>query len=131
MLNFEVPLFDGGNREIDLLEATENLTQAHLQYDQLKKDISVEVRRAFLTVQTLETTLETLRKEVSLAQENYSIISKQYRVGLATILDVNTSLLSLNESRTEFTNQSYAHQVALLALQRAIGTFGEEYVLKR
>ena len=127
-LNFEMPLFDGGNRELDLLEAAENLTETRLQYDQLKKDVSVEVRRAFLAIQTLETTLETLRKEVALAQENYNIISKQYQVGLATILDVNTSLLSLNESRTALTNQSYAYQVALLALQRAIGTFGEQYV---
>jgi outer membrane protein len=131
LLNFEVPLFDGGTRELDLLEAAENLAQAKLQYDQLRKDISVEVRRAFLGVQTLETTLETLRKEVALAQENYDITSKQYRVGLATSLDVNTALNNLNQVRTQFTNQSYAYQVTLLNLQRVVGTFADDYVPRR
>lgn len=127
-LNFEMPLFDGGNRELDLLEAEENILQAKLQYNQLKKDISVEVKQALLNVQTLETTLETLRKEVALAQENYDITSKQYRVGLATSLDVNTALNNLNQVRTQLTNQSYGYQVALLNLRRVSGTFGDNYV---
>lgn len=130
-LTFDVPLFDGGTRELDLQEAEENVLQAKLQYDQLKKDISVEVKRAFLEVQTLEATLETLRKEVALAQENYDITSKQYRVGLATSLDVNTALNNLNQVRTQFTNQSYDHQVALLNRQRVSGTFGDDYVPRR
>ena len=130
-LNFEVPLFDGGARELDLLEENERLAQAQLRVDQLRKEIQVEVRDALLTVETLGSTLQTLEKEVSLAQENYTITSKQYRVGLSTSLDVNTALNALNQVRTQLTDQTYAYQIALLRLQQTTGVFATDYVPQR
>jgi outer membrane protein len=130
-LNFQVPIFDGGVRELDLLEQQENLTQSELQLERLKKDVGIEVKQTLLEVATLEATLETLKKEVSLAQENYKITSKQYAVGLATSLDVNTAVNTLNQVRTQVIDQTYAYQVALLALDRAVGIFGQDYVSQR
>lgn len=130
-LNFQIPVFDGGVRELDLQEQNENLAQTQLQLDRLKKDVSIEIQQAFLAVETLTATLETLKKEVNLAQENYNITSKQYRVGLATSLDVNTALNALNQTRTQLNDQTYAYQVVLLGLDRAVGVFGQEYVVQR
>jgi outer membrane protein TolC len=114
-----------------LLEQQENLTQSELELERLKKDIGIEVKQTLLEVATLESTLETLKKEVSLAQENYKITSKQYAVGLATSLDVNTAVNTLNQVRTQVIDQTYAYQVALLALDRAVGIFGQDYVSQR
>lgn len=130
-LNFQIPVFDGGVRELDLQEQNENLSQAQMQYDRLKKDVGVEVKQSLLAVETLAATLDTLKKEVSLAQENYDITSKQYRVGLATSLDVNTALNTLNQVRTQFTDQTYAYQVALFSLDRAVGLFAQDYIPQR
>jgi outer membrane protein len=130
-LNFQVPIFDGGVRELDLQEQNENLTQAQLQLDLLKKNVGIEVRQALLNMQTLEATLETLKKEVTLAQENYKITSKQYGVGLATSLDVNTALNTLNQVRTQLIDQTYAYQVALLGLDQATGLFAQDQVPQR
>jgi outer membrane protein len=127
-LNFEIPLFDGGVRELDLMEQNENLAQAQLRVDQMRKDIQVEVKDALVTVETLGSTLHTLQKEVDLAQENYDITSKQYRVGLATSLDLNTSLNALNQVRTQLIDQTYAYQVALLRLQQTTGVFAQDYL---
>lgn len=130
-LNFEVPLFDGGARELDLLEENQRLAQAQLRVDQLRKEIQVEVRGALLTVETLGSTLQTLEKEVSLAQENYTITSKQYGVGLSTSLDVNTALNALNQVRTQLTDQTYAYQIALLRLQQTTGVFAADSMPQR
>lgn len=130
-LNFQVPIFDGGARELDLQEQEENLFQARLQFDRLKKDVGVEVKQALLDAETLAATLDTLKKEVALAQENYDITSKQYRVGLATSLDVNTALNTLNQVRTQLTDQTYAYQVAILSVDRAVGVFAREYAPQR
>ena len=127
-LNFEVPLFDGGTRELDLLEQNENLAQSKLRVDQMRKDIQVEVKDALVTVETLGSTLNMLEKEVNLARENYNITSKQYRVGLATSLDLNTSLNALNQVRTQLIDQTYAYQVALLRLQQTTGVFAQDYL---
>ena len=128
---FQVPIFDGGMREIDLQEQNENMIQAQLQVDRLRKDIGVDVKTALLTIETLGANLETLNKEVALAQENYDITSKQYRVGLATSLDVNTSLNALNQVRTQLIDQTYAYQIALLGLDRAVGVFAQDYLPQR
>ncbi|MBM4255189.1 MAG: TolC family protein [Deltaproteobacteria bacterium] len=130
-LNFQVPLYDGGVRELDLQEQQENVAQAELQLAQLKKNVGIDVRQALLNVETLEATLETLKKEVSLAQENHRITSKQYGVGLATSLDVNTALNTLTQVRTQLIDQTYAYQVALLALDHATGLFAQAYIPQR
>jgi outer membrane protein len=130
-LNFHVPIFDGGTRELDLQEQEENLSQSQFQFDRLKKDVRVEVKQSLLEVETLSSSLVTLKKEVSLAQENYNITSKQYRVGLATSLDVNTALNALNQVRTQLTDQTYAYQVSLLGLDRAVGVFAQDHVTHR
>ncbi|MBI3301162.1 MAG: TolC family protein, partial [Deltaproteobacteria bacterium] len=88
-LNFRVPLFDGGVRELDLQEQEENLGQAQLHVDRLRKDIAVEVQQALVASETLSATLETLKKQVTLAERNYDLTARQYRVGEATSLDVN------------------------------------------
>ena len=126
-----MPIFDGGVRELDLLEQQENLTESELQLERLKKDVGIEVKQTLLAVETLEATLDTLKKEISLAQENYKITSKQYGVGLATSLDVNTAVNTLNQVRTQLIDQTYAYQVSLLALDRAVGIFGQDYVSQR
>jgi outer membrane protein TolC len=66
-----------------------------------------------------------------LAQENFDITSKQYRVGLATSLDINTALNTLNQVRTQLIDQTYAYQVAILGLDRAVGVFAQDYLPQR
>lgn len=130
-LNFRVPLFDGGVREIDLMEQEENVGQAQLQVDRLRKDIAVEVQQALVASETLSATLATLKKQVALAERNYELTAKQYRVGEATSLDVNNTLNTLNLVRVRLTNQTYAYQLALLDLERVIGSFGQAYLPQR
>jgi outer membrane protein TolC len=130
-LNFRVPLFDGGVREIDLMEQEENLGEARLQVDRLRKDITVEVQQALVAAETLSAMLTTLKKQVALAERNYDLTAKQYRVGEATSLDVNNTLNTLNLVRVRFTNQTYAYQLALLNLERVVGSFGQAYMLQR
>ena len=130
-VNLRWPLFDGGNREIDLLEANETLAQTKLRVTELEKQIRVEVREALLSVETLHATLETLHKEVALARENYEMTSKQYRVGLSTSLDVNTALNALNQVRTQLIDQTYTYQIALLNLDNTVGVFAQDYLPQR
>ena len=131
LVNLRWSIFDGGSRELDVREADETIAQAELRVRELEKRIRVEVREALLMVETLYATLETLRTQVALARETYDLTSKQYRVGLATSLDVNTALAALNQVRTQLTNQSYAYQIALLALDNAVGVFARAYLPQR
>ncbi len=84
-----------------------------------------------LTVKTCESTLDNLRKEVELCEENYHIIFERFKVGLATSLDVTDALTKLDSARTELTTTTYDYQVALLNLKKSIGLFAREYMKNR
>ena len=130
MFKVRIPIFEKGMRFIDLKEKIHTISQTRLRYQRLMKDIEVEVKDAMLQVKTYESNLETLRKEVELARENYSITSSQYKVGMATSLDVTDSLTSFNTVRSELTNMRYDYQLSLLNLKRVTGVFAQEYVTK-
>lgn len=130
MFKVRIPLFEKGMRFIDLKENIHNISQARLRYRRMMKDIEVEVKDAMLQVKTYESNLETLKKEVGLARENYSITSSQYKVGMATSLDVTDSLTSLNTVRSELTNMRYNYQLSLLNLKKVTGVFAQEYVTR-
>lgn len=128
VVSLDVPLFEGGLTYVNLSEAGKNIRQAELRVDDLKKQIAIEVEDAYLQVRTLSSTLATLEKQAELAAENYDIVFKQFQVGVATSLDVTDALTALKTARTDLANERYNYQVALLALQRATGTFGSDYV---
>jgi len=128
MFKVKIPIFEKGMRFIDLKENIHTISQARLRYQRLKKDIEVEVKDAMLQVNTYESNLETLKKEVELADENYRITSSQYKVGMATSLDLTDALTALNTVRSELTNMRYDYQLSLLNLKRVTGVFAKEYV---
>ncbi len=126
----QVPLFQGGQREIDLRTTKEDISQAQLKYENLHKTIEVEVKTAWLRVHTLTRTLEALRSEVAAAEKNYTDLVNQYRVGTATSLDVQSALNELNTARTELSTEKYDYQVAVRDLDRATGVFQQQRVAK-
>ncbi len=130
MVKVTVPIFEGGIRIWDLKEKQRDIRQARLALDDLKKAIQIEVEDAMLKVQTYESILDNLRKQEELAQENYNIIFKQFKVGLATSLDVTDALTALDSAKTELTTNTYDYQVALLNLERVTGIFATDYVAR-
>lgn len=119
----QIPLFTGGQREIDLATTRYQINETRLNHDKLSKSIQEEVKNAYLATRTLEETIKALHAEVDAADQNYRDLDAQYRVGAATSLDVLTALRDLNNSRTILAGQIYDNQVALRDLQRAEAAF--------
>jgi outer membrane protein len=126
----QLPLFEGGQRELDVRRTNDEIAQARLSYENLHKTIEVEVKTAWLRVHTLTRTLESLRAEVTSADKNYKDLVNQYRVGAATSLDVQSALNELNTARTDLSAQTYDYQVALRNLDLTTGVFQQQRVEK-
>ena len=126
----QLPLFEGGQRELDVRRTNDEITQARLSYENLHKTIEVEVKTAWLRVHTLTRTVQSLRAEVAAADKNYQDLVNQYRVGAATSLDVQSALNELNTARTDLSAQTYDYQVALRSLDLAAGVFQQQRVEK-
>jgi outer membrane protein TolC len=124
------PLFEGGQREIELRRVGQELVQVQLRREELAKSVAIEVKQAWLRVHSLEQTLQALRAEVQAADENYRSLENQYRAGTATSLDVLDGLRELNRARTELAVESYDYQLALREIEQVTGLFEQARVQK-
>jgi outer membrane protein TolC len=122
-LALEIPIFTGGQREIDLRTSQYQIDQTRLNHDKVAKTIQEELKAAWLAVRTLRETIKALQAEVAAAAQNHEDLETKYRVGDATSLDVQSALRDLNNSRTSLETQTYDYQVALRDLQRAQAAF--------
>jgi len=125
-----MPFLTGGQREIDLIAANQNISQSRLNLEKTTKSIESEVKAAWLNVRTGREALKALTAEVEASTQNYTDLEAQYQAGAATSLDAQTALRDLNNSRTLLTNQIYDYQIALRDLKRAEAAFQKERVEK-
>jgi outer membrane protein len=119
-LNF--PFFEGGLRVAELREAQAKERQSRLAYEDLKKNIDMELRGAYLDLETQKGMLKFLEDQLVFAQDNYHAVLRQYENDLATSLDVmdaNTLLLSSEKNVAE---ALYGYQLAHLKVRRSSGT---------
>ena len=126
----QIPIFEGGQRELDLRRTGLERTQAELSYENLTKSIAVDVKEAWLRVHSLEQTLQALHAEVEAADENYRSLENQYRAGTATSLDVLDALRELSRARTDLAVETDGYQLALRDLERVTGVFQQPRVEK-
>jgi len=111
-LSVSIPLFTGGEKQIELKQDDAEIAKAKLDYENAAKLSDEEVTRAWLETRTLEQTLVSLRSEVKSAEENYSLLQQQYRLGESKSLDVLQALTDLNTSRTDLAVSLYQYQKA-------------------
>ena len=123
-----VPFFTGGQREIDLRTANEQIEQTKLVREQAAKTVESDVKQAWLTVRSLTQTLKALHAQVVAAEQGYHDLENQYRAGTATSVDVLSALNDLNTARKDLAVQTYGYQVALRNLEQVAGVFQEPRV---
>lgn len=120
VLNY--PIFEGGLRKAELDEARSRRRQAELQLTLLRKDIEVEVRRAYNNVVYLNNLIKSFSKQKDFAEENYHIVFKQYKLGLVGSVDVTTADSLLVKSGRDYIAVKFDYEVALLKLKKSSGS---------
>jgi len=119
-LNF--PFFEGGLRVAELKEARSRERQARLAYDDLKKNVDIEIRGAWLDLETQRGTLKFLEDQLVFAHDNYNAVLRQYQNGLATSLDVMDANTLLLTSERNTVDALYGCQLAHLRVRKSSGT---------
>lgn len=126
MVRAQVPLVEGGGtRFLDVAEQRAVVERLEAEVAGFRRDLEVDVRRAWVTARTLDAQRAAAEKEVAFATETYHMLSDQYAAGTATNLDVVSALTTLDTARATATTLRYAHAVALVQLERVAGTLGE------
>ncbi len=122
-LSLNFPFFEGGTRYAETQEAKVRERQAILQYEDQKKNVGLEVESAYLHLHTAKGSLKYLEDQVSFARDNYRGVSRQFDLGLASSIDLIDANNILVSSERGLAEAVYTHQLSLLSVEQATGTF--------
>ncbi len=123
IIKLSFPLFEGKIRVAELNQSKSRHRQAILQKELLSDRISVEVRRARFDLAALTAQLDVLRAQVAFARENFTLVSRQFAVGLATNIDVLDANAVLISAERQLANTTYDRETAILQLEKSSGVF--------
>ena len=111
-LNMTFNLFSGGLYRAQSREAMQKEMEARKLLEDLKINITAEIRTTITNVITFQTQLKLQQSITRLSQENRDLVEKEYKAGQA-------SLVRLNESQRELTSAQNRTALALVALRQS------------
>ena len=116
-----IPLFDGMRNRALVNKAKVDKRKAEIKVDQLRKQIRLEIRRAWLDAKEAKERVSAQRQVASQAEKGERIARSRYGNGFGTQLEVLDAQMVLTRSRSEFVRAQRDHAVALVMLERAAG----------
>ena len=114
-------LFDGFQRSQNVVQASESRRVARLTEDDARRGVRQDVDAALRTLETQEQAILIARDAVAVAEEDLRLIRERYSVQMATILDVITSQVSLDQAEADLVSARYDYVVAKAELESIVG----------
>jgi outer membrane protein TolC len=122
-----IPIFAGGKTHGEVLQAEARLRQSRQELENLRGRIDYEVRTALLDLQSASDQVEVARNSVDLANQTLAQGRDRFSAGVADNLEVVQAQEAVASANENYISSLYAHNVAKVALARAIG-FAEQGV---
>ncbi|MDP2690366.1 MAG: TolC family protein [Deltaproteobacteria bacterium] len=116
------PIFEGGLRRAELSEARSRLRESGHRRLSLKRDIGVQVMEAYNDMAALDSLIESFRRQVAFAEEDYRMVFEQFKHGIATTVDVIDADTNLIEAQSSLASSVYDREVSIIELRYAVGT---------
>ncbi len=120
-MNLSFPIFDGGIKSRAIRKANIDLNNARLEYEDLKRQVELEVKSAYINLENASKKIELTERQVASAEESYEAALGRYKNGLAPITEVIDAEVAFTEGKVNFINSKYGFLEAEALLKRAIG----------
>lgn len=120
-LAFSVPVFTGFAQRANTLRAEAELEASRARAELLRRQIEVEVVKAYQGVLTAGQQVRTGADLVASAEKNHEVALGRYRAGAGSILEVLTAQSALEDARAQDVRARADWLAALAALARANG----------
>jgi outer membrane protein TolC len=122
-----VPLFEEAKLRGDAQSAQAQLEQKQAQVNDLRGQISADVRDSILDIQAAAKQVAVSHSNVELATEALSEAQQRYAAGVADNLAVSQAQASMAQADDQYVSSLYQHNVAKLSLARALGIAQTNY----
>jgi outer membrane protein TolC len=122
-----VPLFEEAQLRGDARAAQAQLEQQQAQLNDLRGQISADVRDSILDIQAAARQVAVSGSNVELATEALSEAQQRYAAGISDNLAVSQAQASVAQANEQYVSSLYQHNVAKLSLARALGIAQTNY----
>lgn len=120
-ISISIPLFSGGKNINKAHEIRNTISQLSLQKDYLRQSVGVQVESAFNNILTAREKMTSNEITVRQAQKAYDIAVVRYSSGTGTILELNSSELSLTQAKLNYSQAIYDYLAARADYEKIIG----------
>jgi outer membrane protein TolC len=116
-----VPIFTGGRIKGDITQAEATLRRRKAEAENIRGQIDYNVRTAFLNLNAAKEQVDVAHQNVDLANENVARSKERFAAGVTDSVEVVQSEQSLASANDQYITSLYSHNLAKLALARALG----------
>jgi len=120
-LAMSIPIVDGGAANARMAVATGQLTSLEAAHERLRQDIALEIRRTLADITNARERIRITELNMLSAEENRRVAIGRYEAGAGSPFEVTDALLSYTDARLENRRARYDLQLALVALEIAVG----------
>jgi TolC family type I secretion outer membrane protein len=120
-LQGSLPVFDGFQRESSMSRSRARADAAESDVQAAELEIRADVDDAYSQVQSARAAVELARQTVELAREDLEVTRERFRLGLATILDLQSAQITLREAEADLVQRRFDFQVGVARLESLVG----------
>ena len=103
-------------------DSKQQLRQLDINIETLKEKQKVDVRKAVDTLNQAREQIDSMARNVTLAQKAYDMTVRSYRNGTTERLDLRDAESSLNQAKLGLVNQKFQYISALMDLENTLNT---------
>ena len=116
-----VPLFDSILTTAQLGEAQANAQRLVAQAEDLRQQVTLEVRRNWLDLRRAEESIRVSEQTEIQARENFALAEGRYQAGVGNIIEVTVAQTTLTSARANTIQALYSFKTAVAQLEKAVG----------
>jgi len=119
--SIKMNIFDGGKRRADILDADNTIRQRREDLANIQGQIDQEVRAALLDLKSAADQVAVAQDNVGLADQTLTQARDRFAAGVTDNIEVVQAQDSVAAAQQNFISAVYAHNLAKVALARAMG----------
>lgn len=116
-------LFPGGARIVEYKIRKSDERTVDNTIEQINRDIQQQVELNYIDVTQRKRNVEVADQQVALAEQNHDMVTKQFRAGLITSLDVINAANQLSSQRIMRVYDRLQYDLAMLTLKKSLGEY--------
>ena len=121
----EWTFWEWGKKRHNVAAARAKLAKTKYLLQEIKDNIQLEVKEAYLYLREAEKNIQVAKKAVVQAEENFRMNEERYKQQVSTSTDVLDAQTLLTHARTNYFNALSEHNIAWARLERAMGETGQ------